>query len=373
MSRRSNQPTEVHNSAQRLPLLPTGVRTRLYAAILVSASACTGAPNTDYAGLPEFLYVPIDETGVIDRRSEFASIFCALLKNDQAFSGRPCTDFLHLGHPGAFEVMEAPAIRSDRLRYLIVPGYGTECYPQVATPYENAREALRGEGIDVELLMVPGRASTSQNAEFIAQALRSEEAAARVVLIGYSKGLADILEAVAEYPDALSHVVAVVGISGVVNGSPLVNDTPMLMRLLHRLPLNRCEPSNVNDDGLLSMSYEYRQNWLATHRIDPRILYFSLATYATADEVSSGLKSSYRKLARIDPRNDGLMIYRDAIIPGSNLLALARGDHWAVAIPFSGSNTLVRSMIANRNDFPRTVLLRSIMIAVQSELGARRE
>ena len=65
------------------------------------------------------------------------------------------------------------------------------------------------------------------------------------------------------------------------------------------------------------------------------------------------------------------MIYRDTIIPNSHLLAFARGDHWAVAMPFSESSLLVRTAIANRTDFPRTVLLRSIMIVVQRELDAR--
>ena len=221
-------------------------------------------------------------------------------------------------------------------------------------------------------MMVPGRASTADNAEFIAQALQSDDhdGADRIVLIGYSKGLADTLEAIAEYPEAMSGVVAVVGVSGVVNGTPIATNVPMIMRVLDRLRLNRCELGATQGDGLQSISYEHRQSWLATHRIDPRILYFSLPAYAPVAEISFGLRAPYRRLARIDPRNDGLMLYRDAIIPASYLLGIARGDHWAVAMPFTDANLLVRSMVANRNAFPRTVLLRSIIIAVQRELDA---
>jgi len=351
----------------------SAVRKVVEVAVLVLVSACTGAPDLDYSRMPEFLYVPVNATGVVDRRLEFANLFCTLLEAEEAFSGRPCTDYLHLEDPEGVQNIEIPRLRPERLRYLIVPGYGSECFADVATPFEGAREVLQGEGIDVALMMVPGLASTARNAEFIARSLRLEpdQPAKDVVLIGYSKGLADILEAVVEYPDALSRVVAVVGVSGVVNGSPNASDAPMLLRMLANLPLSSCAGADADTEGIESIGYEYRQNWLSAHRLDARILYFSLAAYATVDEISSGLKSAYRRLARIDPRNDGLMIYRDAVIPDSYLLALARGDHWAVAMPFTESNAVVRAIVADRNSFPRTVLLRSIMIAVQRELDAR--
>lgn len=343
------------------------------AALVVLAGACTGASDTDPSEMLESLPLPARMTGVIDRTSEFAGVFCALLEADPEFSGQPCTDYLHSAGPAAMAAAETLRLRSEGTRYVIVPGYGSECFATVATPFARAREVLWNEGVDVDILMVPGRASTTRNAEVIAQGLRaqSEHEATDVVLIGFSKGLADILEAVVAYPDDLSQVVAVVGISGVVNGTPIASDPPVVLRVLDRLPLNRCRRTGPDGDGLQSITYEFRRNWLTMHRLDPRILYFSVAAYAPADEISSGLKATYRKLARIDHRNDGLMIYRDAIIPDSYLLAFARGDHWAVAMPFTESNAMIRALVADRNRFPRTVLLRSIMIAVQRELDAR--
>jgi hypothetical protein len=53
--------------------------------------------------------------------------------------------------------------------------------------------------------------------------------------------------------------------------------------------------------------------------------YYSLVTFP---------QSSYRKLASIDGRNDGRILFFDQVIPGSVLTAYANADHWAIALPF---------------------------------------
>lgn len=65
------------------------------------------------------------------------------------------------------------------------------------------------------------------------------------------------------------------------------------------------------------------------------------------------------------PRNDGQLIYRDAIIPDSELLAFVRADHLAVGLPLGGG--LIGTII-DKNEFPRGTLLKSIVIAVQQAM-----
>ena len=71
-----------------------------------------------------------------------------------------------------------------------------------------------------------GRLSSERNARSVRDALMAlphEDAAGRVVLLGYSKGIVDILEAVVSYPEIRPRVAAVVSLAGAVGGSPLAN------------------------------------------------------------------------------------------------------------------------------------------------------
>jgi len=77
------------------------------------------------------------------------------------------------------------------------------------------------------------------------------------------------------------------------------------------------------------------------------------------------LRSSYRALAELDPRNDGQVLWSDAVIPGATLLGYVRGDHWAIALPFSRASSVLASILIDRNAFPREVLLEAIVRTVE--------
>ena len=60
------------------------------------------------------------------------------------------------------------------------------------------------------------------------------------------------------------------------------------------------------------------------------------------------------------------MIAEEAIIPGARFLGVARGDHWAMALPFfEHANAEYRKKV-NWNRFPRTALLEAIVRYVDS-------
>jgi pimeloyl-ACP methyl ester carboxylesterase len=88
-------------------------------------------------------------------------------------------------------------------------------------------EHLRRYGYDQVLLKVDALSSTANNARQIRDALLTmpvESGPARLVLIGYSKGAPDILDALVRYPEIRNRVAAVVSAAGAVGGSPLAND-----------------------------------------------------------------------------------------------------------------------------------------------------
>src|SRR5262249_57318610 len=102
--------------------------------------------------------------------------------------------------------------------------------------------------------------------------------------------------------------------------------------ILQHLPLPNC----VGGDGgaLESLRPSARMRFLATARLPTAVQYFSLVGIVDQADTSWPLRSRWRRLAEIDPRNDGQVLWTDAIIPGSKLLGYVRADHLAVAVPF---------------------------------------
>ncbi|MCG6867994.1 MAG: hypothetical protein LJE91_04460 [Gammaproteobacteria bacterium] len=72
-------------------------------------------------------------------------------------------------------------------------------------------------------------------------------------------------------------------------------------------PGAECDP--VNEYALESLKPEVRQRWLADHPLPDTIRYYSLATLPDEEQISAELKSSYRKLARVDARSDSQLIF----------------------------------------------------------------
>jgi hypothetical protein len=330
-------------------------------------TGCASTPKIDYDQLPYFTYSPMSESGVVDRRDEFAQIFCDQLRSgiEPEYADQECGDFLHMESEPAESAVPAEIDVGQPLRFVFVPGFLGDCLQSYTTPFQNSRQLLEDAGFETDLLMVGGRASSAHNAELIAAWLEVEErqSGPPIVLVGYSKGIPDILETIVSHPEAMHRVAAVVSVAGVVNGSPIASDQSGFMEsFIENLPMSDCDSDNEDGSAIESLSYEYRQRWLQQHPIETHIRFFSVVPFGNIDQMSAAMKSSYRKLRHMDPRNDGQVIYRDAILPDSELLAYVRADHLAVALPVEGG---LAGIIIDKNEYPRGVLLTSIVIAVQ--------
>lgn len=191
----------------------------------------------------------------------------------------------------------------------------------------------------------------------------------RLVLVGYSKGIADILEAVVAYPEIRRFVAAVVSAAGSVGGSPLANHVKQSQfSLVRHWPGAECSPG---DGGAMeSLLPRTRKNWLAQNRLPLDFPYYSLATFPQPERISWILKSTYRKLGQADGRNDSQMLFYDQVIPGSSLVGYLNGDHWALMVPIARSHNFLGSTFVNHNDFPREALLEAILRFVEEDLAA---
>ena len=90
--------------------------------------------------------------------------------------------------------------------------------------------------------------------------------------------------------------------------------------------------------------------------------------------VSAILRPRYRRIADVDPRNDGQVVWADAFIPAGIFLGYPNADHWAVALPIMRGLPLglqaAAAAVLDRNAFPREVLLEALARHVEEELLA---
>jgi hypothetical protein len=337
-------------------------------ALALFLSACATAPVTDYT-----VDVP---AGVTDGRTRFTETFCSVLnaRGDSLPDNRPCADALsHVA--GSPQPTGKPVELGPSRRHLVaavVPGIGYACIAAWLQPPGTAGEHLAKFGYGLQVVQVDALSGSTRNAGQVRDAIMAlppDPGPPRVVLFAYSKGTPDVLEAVVRYPELQQHVAAVVSIAGAVGGSPLADDAEQAQaNLLVHWPKARCDPG---DGGAVeSLRTGVRKKWLVDNRLPPGIRYYSVVTLPDRDRISSILTPTYRKLAKIDPRNDSQMIYSDQIIPGSTLVGFLNADHWAVAVPIDRAHGAIGSTFVNHNDYPREALLESLMRYVEEDLAA---
>ena len=98
------------------------------------------------------------------------------------------------------------------------------------------------------------------------------------MLIGYSKGAPDILEAVVTYPEIRSRIAAVVSVAGAVGGSPLANDAEQYQAdLLRHFPGAICKPGDGGCGG--EPAAAERRAWLAANPLPTDVPYYSIVTF----------------------------------------------------------------------------------------------
>src|SRR6201999_471710 len=123
--------------------------------------------------------------------------------------------------------------------------------------------------------------SSANNARQIRDAILAMQlpaGAPRLVMIGYSKGAPDILEALVAYPEIQSRVAAVVSAAGAVGGSPLANDAEQFQAdLLRYFPGATCAPGDGG--GVASLRPAARRAWLARNPLPAELRYYSIVTF----------------------------------------------------------------------------------------------
>ena len=343
--------------------------------IAVMAGACSLKLQKFDIETPAQILATVDSPPVMDGRSRFRHVFCSLLKEMPGASSdiQNCTSLLwrladeniNKGSGGALPHHD------PGLKIFIVSGAFSDCFPELGAPFQKGIDRLKGLGYRIETIAIEGRSGSEQDASLIAEALRQkiDRATDRLLLIGYSKGVTDILHFLVDFPELASQIAAVISVSGAVNGSPLAEKFNDLYAAWFADALaSRCPPGDKK--VVFSLERKVQMTWLAGHPLPRHVAYFSLATFADRPNIARILHITYNQLAQIDPRNDGQLIFYDQIIPGSTLLGFANTDHWDIALPvrqqyrFWGRPTVLPEF----TEFPKDILLEALVLFAIEQL-----
>lgn len=328
-----------------------------------------GGRSEVFFGHPPLSLVPAATVGASDNRGAFRSRFCAIMADhgSELAHARPCDEALHrLPNEVAAPPGPIPGQTSfAEVRLVVVPGIFGECVARKVLPFQDAEVHLRERhGLPpVEWVPVSGRSSSAANAQKIAKWLTAHPTPAgrRLILLGYSKGATDLIETIGRYPAAIPQGAAIVGVAPVVSGTPIADKGESLYLALAGVPFPGCQPGD--EGGLSSLTRRERVTWLAAHALPPTLRYYSLPAFARKAKISAALRPFYAQLASHDERNDGQVLFQDAIMPGSHILGYANADHWAVTLPMREGYPALSGLL-NQNAYPRTVLLEAILQTV---------
>jgi len=326
---------------------------------------------------PPLVLASAQQAGIKDERARFREIFCAVLeaRKQSLPDYRPCEDALTRLSDEPPTTGKSVDLGASRQHLVVgfVPGLGWECFADWLNVTGSVAAHLAQFGYDAKLVPVGGLAGTEENARRIRDAVLAmpfSDGERRLVLVGYSKGLPDLFEALVTYPEIRQHLAAVVSTAGAVGGSPLANHAKESQAdMLVHWPGARCEKSDGH--AVESLRTSVRQSWLAQHPLPQDVRYYSLATFPYPDQISRVLRSSYNKLSKVDARNDSQLIFYDEIIPGSTLAGYLNADHWALAVPVSRSHPSIAATFVTHNAYPREALFEALLRFVEEDLETR--
>ena len=303
-----------------------------------------------------------------DNSAKFAELFCSVLKQHNPDTGDwgPCGNYVETSGK---DDLTLPALPT-KYRLLIVPGILSSCASN-APAFDAGQKNLREKyGMSVDLLGVPNN-SCEENAHMIAGYLRDHRKSdpRKFIVLGYSKGAADLQVALAEEEGAADAVAAFITVAGASGGSPIADALPEQVNgwITKFQNMGKCEGDLST--GFKSLKREVRQAFLSSYP-DPVVPTYSIVAISGKDNTSTALLRAQELLSVFDPTNDAQLTKWDAIVPGAKYLGAAHADHFAVALPFDKVADGELQKLMNHSRYPRAALLEALVRFVVADLDS---
>lgn len=329
-------------------------------AVMVACAA--GTPPITYVVMPTAL-TPVDADR--NKTKDFARVFCSSLPHFKDKDGHPwgeCATYLDM-----FEPPQPEAPLATEFRYLLISGFGGDCFKDVRAFSTSIAHLKDAHQLDVEYFAVTPDGSSEENGKSIARHIEeslTRDRNRRYILIGYDKGAADLQEALRTLEDPKAKVAALVSVAGIVGGLWLPDLTRALMEPSRPWVAPSC-PGNMQD-GVHSIVREVRQAFLREN--PPLVPGYSIVAASASGETSEALRPGWKRLSVYAKEQDGQVVAWEAVLPGAKYLGMARADHWAIAMPFEESMQPPKAI--DRNHYPRDALLEAIVRFVSADVQA---
>lgn len=316
---------------------------------------------------------PVSSGFAVDARGRYREILCAVLESRVDGSQAPDSCYETLlaldDERKAFGTPVDLSASRGAVTVMYIPGLWSDCFGGAEPITAEIKDYLARLGYHFWPVRVSGAASSEWNARRIRDALLQlpeRDAERHVIVVGHSKGVVDTLEALVRYPQVRQRVTAVISLAGAIGGSPLADPPPIeLLQVSSLIPGVQCREGDRQ--AIASLNRNSRRAWLARHPLPLEVNYYSVVAMPEPWRVSLALRLPYELLSGI-ARNDGNLLVRDQIIPGSTLLGYVNADHWAVGVDLGASPHEAVRAAADRNDFPRAQMLEAALRFVEEDL-----
>jgi hypothetical protein len=226
------------------------------------------------------------------------------------------------GLEGSFEASGRPPFRIG-----IVPGAFFREYPAAGGDGRTLLAEFERLGIHAEVIPLPSFRRLAEGAERICQWLRRNRDQ-RVVLVSLSKGGGETKLALAQEPELFENVSAWVTLSGILEGTPLVNWLySQRLRYVavrglfwwHRYPIAGLEDLRHGAATLLA----------APLQLPPRLRAVHVVGFPFSDSFSTPWgKRGHARIARLGPNDGGGILLADAIARPGLMYPVWGADHY---------------------------------------------
>jgi hypothetical protein len=312
---------------------------------------------------PPIVLATLDDAGVKDLRHLYRAAVCGQLPTGSL----PCEELiLRFPNEAAARSLSTKGDIKDHYQIAFVPGFFSDCLNGIFYPFTDVIADLTGLGFVVHNLPTFGRASSASNAKRLAKQLAELSPDPKpFIMVVYSKGLPDVLELLLRYPQTSRHIAAIISIAGAANGRLVAEELYEIYRnWLARFPMPGCERGTGEE--VRDLRRDVRLEWWSRNRSAITVPIFSVVAVPGADRVSPILKPTHEKLAAIDPRNDGEILWYDAVVTRGYLLGYVNADHLGIAVP--ASQQLPALSFLFKDNVPRTALVRAAIEVVAGTL-----